>query len=52
LIDEITVITWVLLLASLIIFYFFGKFTVRLIRQHQDISSLIYELEDPEKESK
>ena len=40
------------MLVSLIIFYFFGKFTVKLIRQHQDISSLIYDFEDPEKENK
>jgi hypothetical protein len=35
-----------------VIFYFFGKFTVKLIRQHQDISSLIYELDEQEKEEK
>ena len=52
LIDGVTVITWVLLLISLVIFYFFGKFTVKLIRQHQDISSLIYDFEEEEKEGK
>jgi len=52
LIDIVTVITWVLLLFSLTIFYFFDKFTVKLIRQHQDISSLIYELDEQEKEGK
>jgi len=50
--DSVTVITWALLLFSLIIFYFFGRFTVNLIRQHQDISSLLYEFEEQEKEGK
>lgn len=40
------------MLASMVIFYFFGKFTVKLIRQHQDISSLIYDFEEPEKKGK
>jgi len=52
LIDIVTVITWGLLLFSLIIFYFFGRFTVKLIRQHHDISSLLYEFEEQEKKGK
>jgi len=52
LIDIVTVITWGLLLFSLIIFYFFGRFTVKLIRQHHDISGLLYEFEEQEKEGK
>jgi len=50
LIDIVTVFTWGLFLASMIIFYFFGKFTLKLIRQHQDISSLIYDFEERENE--
>lgn len=49
-VDKVTVITWSLILVSMVIFYFFGKFTVKLIRQYQDISSLIYEFEEREKE--
>jgi len=52
LIDIVTIITWGLLLFSLIIFYFFGRFTVKLIRQHHDISGLLYEFEEQEKKGK
>ena len=45
LIDRITVITWVIFLAAMAMFYLFGQFTVKLIRQHQDVYSLMYELE-------
>ncbi len=51
-IDRITVITWVIFLAAMIMFYLFGKFTVKLIRQHQDVYSLMYELEEQEKKRK
>ena len=36
----------------MIMFYLFGTFTVKLIRQHQDVYSLMYELEEQEKERK
>jgi sensor domain CHASE-containing protein len=50
LIDQITVITWIIFLVSMVMFYFFGKFTVKLIKQHQDVYSLLFELEEQEKE--
>jgi hypothetical protein len=50
LIDQITVITWIIFLTSMVMFYFFGKFTVKLIKQHQDIYSLMFDLEEQEKE--
>jgi len=50
LIDKITVITWVIFIVSISLFYLFGKFTVKLIKQHNDIYSLMYELEEQEEE--
>jgi sensor domain CHASE-containing protein len=50
LIDQITVITWIIFLVSMVMFYYFGKFTVKLIKQHQDVYSLLFELEEQEKE--
>ncbi len=52
LIDNITLITLGLFLVSGIIFYWFGRFTLRLIRQHQDVQGLLYELEEQEKEKR
>jgi sensor domain CHASE-containing protein len=50
LIDQITVITWIIFLVSMAMFYLFGKFTVKLIKQHQDVYSLMFDLEEQEKE--
>jgi hypothetical protein len=50
--DRVSVTTWVLLLVSMIIFSFFGRFTVKLIRQHQAVSSLMFEFEERENEDK
>ena len=49
-IDKITIITWVIFLVSMALFYFFGRFTLKLMRQHQDVYSLLFELEEQEKE--
>jgi len=38
-----------LLAFSFIVFYWFAKFTAKLIRQHYDIYSLLYALEEAEK---
>ena len=34
----------------MVMFYFFGKFTMKLIKQHQDVYSLMFDLEEQEKE--
>jgi len=52
LIDKITVITWVIFLFSMVLFYFFGRFTLNLMKQHQNIYSLLFELEEQEKEKR
>lgn len=52
LIDAVTLMTFGVLLFSLFLFYIFGKFTLRLIRQHRDIYSLLFEMEEQEKKEK
>lgn len=41
--------TWGLLAFSFVVFYIFGRFTLRLMRQHRDIYSLLYAMEEEEK---
>jgi len=51
-IDKITLITLGIFLVSLVIFAWFGKFTLNLIRQHNNIYSLLFALEEEEKKRK
>jgi len=48
-IDSITAISLFFIMISIGIFWYFGRWTVRLIRQHQDIYPLLYALEEEEK---
>jgi hypothetical protein len=50
--DNVDIISLFFILFSLGIFYWFGRFTIRLIRQHHDIYPLLYELEESEKEKR
>jgi hypothetical protein len=52
LMDIVDIVSLVLILFSLGVFYWFGRFTVRLIRQHYDVYPLLYELEESEKKKK
>ena len=47
--DMVDVLSIIILLFSLGIFYWFGKFTQNLIRQHNDIYGLMYDMEEIEK---
>ncbi len=47
--DTGLLIALLLMAASIAIFIWFGRFTVKLIRQHRDIYSLLYALEEEEK---
>jgi hypothetical protein len=47
--DTVDIFSVVIILFSLGIFYWFGRFTVKLIRQHYDIYPLLYEYEESEK---
>jgi hypothetical protein len=47
--DQVTLLTLGLLAFSLAVFYWFAKFTAKLIRQHYDIYGLLYALEEAEK---
>lgn len=51
-IDKITLITLGIFLVSMVIFAWFGKFTLNLIRQHNNIYSLLFALEEEEKKRK
>lgn len=50
--DFITLVSLVLLGFSLVVFYFFARFTVKLIRQHRNIYALLFALEEEEKEKR
>jgi hypothetical protein len=50
--DIVDVFSVIIILFSLGVFYWFGRFTVKLIKQHYDIYPLLYELEESEKEKK
>jgi len=50
--DMIDVISFIIILFSLGVFYWFGKFTQNLIKQHNDIYGLLYDVEEMEKEKK
>ncbi|MFQ6053410.1 MAG: hypothetical protein ACE5OO_04180 [Candidatus Bathyarchaeia archaeon] len=47
--DKVTLMTLGLFAFSMIVFVLFGRFTLKLIRQHRDIYSLLYALEEDEK---
>ena len=47
--DKITLITWGVFILSMIMFYWFGKLTLNLIRQHQDVYGLLAAIEEEEK---
>jgi hypothetical protein len=51
-IDTITLISLFFLAVSGGIFWYFGRWTVRLIRQHNDIYPLLYALEEEEKKKR
>jgi len=50
--DSVTLMTWGLFAFSLIVFYFFGRFTLKLIKQHRNIYSLLHAFEEEEKKKK
>lgn len=47
--NQVTLFTLGLLAFSLAVFYWFAKFAAKLIRQHYDIHSLLYALEEAER---
>ena len=50
--DMIDMASVVIILFSLGVFYWFGRFTYKLIKQHHDIYPLLYGLEEAEKKKK
>jgi len=51
-IDSITAISLFFIAISVGIFWYFGRWTVRLIRQHQNIYPILYALEEEEKKER
>ncbi|MBN2335025.1 hypothetical protein JXL21_05655 [Candidatus Bathyarchaeota archaeon] len=50
--DIVDVMSIVILLFSFGVFYWFGRFTMKLIKQHYNIYPLLYGLEEAEKEKR
>lgn len=48
-IDSITLWTVVIFVFSIAVFAIFAKFTMNLMRQHNDINMLLYAIEEEEK---
>ena len=46
--DKIFFITLGVFLFSMLLFYWFGRFTLKLIRQHRNIYDLLFALEEEE----
>jgi len=49
---NLTLITWAIFIASLVMFYWFGRLTLNLIKQHQNIYGLLFALEEEEKKKR
>jgi hypothetical protein len=47
--DMVDVLSFIIILFSLGVFYWFGRFTMNLIKQHNDIYGLLYDVEEIEK---
>jgi len=52
LLDSITLMTWGLFAFSMVVFYLFGRFTLKLVRQHRNIYSLLAAFEEEEKKKR
>ncbi|MCJ7573789.1 hypothetical protein MUO93_05940 [Candidatus Bathyarchaeota archaeon] len=50
--DYVTGMSLLLLSISAVIFYWFARFTVKLIKQHYNIYPLLYELEEEKKKQR
>lgn len=49
--DKIMLLTWGIFILTMIMFYWFGKLTLNLIRQHQDVYGLLAAIEEEEKKN-
>lgn len=50
--DKLTLMTWGIFIFSLLLLYWFGRFTYNLIKQHRNIYALLFELEEEEKKKR
>jgi hypothetical protein len=48
----IDILSVVIIIFSLGVFYWFGRFTQNLIRQHYNINGLLYEMEEADKKKR
>jgi len=49
---DINIITIILFAISFVVFYWFYRFTIKLIKQHYNIYPYLYEVEEAEKKKK
>lgn len=47
--DKVTLITLGIFIFSMLLLFWFGRFTLNLIKQHRNIYDLLFELEEEEK---
>lgn len=47
--NMVDILSVVIIIFSLGVFYWFGRFTQNLIKQHNDINGLLYAMEEDEK---
>ncbi len=50
--NMIDIISVVIIIFSLGVFYWFGRFTQNLIRQHYNINGLLYDMEEADKKKR
>jgi hypothetical protein len=50
--EMVDILSYIIILFSLGVFYWFGRFTQKLIKQHYDIYGLLYEMEESEKDKR
>ncbi len=50
--NMIDILSVVIIIFSLGVFYWFGRFTQNLIRQHYNINGLLYEMEEADKKKR
>jgi hypothetical protein len=50
--EMVDILSFIIILFSLGVFYWFGRFTQKLIKQHYDVYGLLYDYEESEKKKK
>ncbi len=51
-VDKVTLMTLGIFIFSMLLLFWFGRFTLNLIKQHRNIYNLLFELEEEEKKKR